>query len=46
MLLLVIVQIHLRLDTNLEQEKLPVQTYISRHLGLGESQQQHKQQQQ
>lgn len=29
-------QMHLRLDTSIEQEKLPVQTYISRNLGLGE----------
>lgn len=29
-------QVHLRLDTSLEQDKLSVQTYISRNLGLGE----------
>jgi len=28
--------VHLRLDTSLEQEKLPVQAYISRNLGLGD----------
>jgi hypothetical protein len=32
-----LLQVHLRLDTSIEQEKLPVQTYISRNLGLGES---------
>lgn len=34
--LLVCAQVHLRLDTSLEQDKLPVQAYISRNLGLGE----------
>lgn len=29
-------QVHLRLDTSLEQDKLPVQAYMSRNLGLGE----------
>jgi len=28
--------VHLRLDTSLEQDKLPVQTYISRNLALGD----------
>jgi len=29
-------QVHLRLDTSLEQDKLPVQGFISRSLALGE----------